>query len=798
MPTTLADQFRPMPFYFLNTTDPAAYTVEEVRKSVARLKDLGYGGLVLFNKPPDGFDEELYLSDFWFEVTRLFAEAARDAGLRLWINDGHNYPPGDAGGRILKRRQDLQQFRLRPDPEGNLIPVEVPWGYPAFEHPASSELFIELVYEEYARRLGGYFGNGITGFFSDADNRRCNFATSRDLQGERYYPWSRDFPERFAARFGYDITARLKGLFRGDDPEVVHDYWQFCGELYQQWFANNGKWCREHGLLYTFHSSDTGPLNWHRCYRSSAFTEGDVFSLLSHSDFPGTDHEIQVLDGGTHYDDRLFYPCVTLGGGREKLDHPRFADTSRDIRAKYAGSAAYLSGRPGAMCEMFAATNWGTDFNQLSRIAAWQVMQGVTFIVPHAVHHRLHGETKFFAPPEFSRTNLAAGARAFHDRLALWCMAASSGKYLVDLAVIDPTAEVWQGLDSTVFFQFCDRLNRRGCGYVIVPRREAGRFDCVADPVQGRIPELPPARAGFTGGDLAYMPRELNGEKYLLAANIWSDDVLQGTLTFEDRSVELELAPGEIAIVGGPWESFRKPVQKQVLQTFCELPVAFAGKNVIPFREKLEVDLAEEMTLLLQSPAGSGAPLVDGAAPAGGEEILLYDDLYIQWPVTLSPGKHVLTAPEGVTFETPCLLAGEFDMDLHTVNDYHHTVKTTYMLEIMEPEKWSCTLTTRRKKLDTLCGWEKQGQLFYSGEAVYDLGVVDLPEKSFLALPGFTGTAELVIDGTAAARKSFAPYTCELPAGSHHLQLRCWNSMANRFERYAAPSGLTRPPEICR
>ena len=49
------DQFRPVPFYFLDTCDPADYTAEAVSEAMERMKELGYGGIVLFNKPPMGF-----------------------------------------------------------------------------------------------------------------------------------------------------------------------------------------------------------------------------------------------------------------------------------------------------------------------------------------------------------------------------------------------------------------------------------------------------------------------------------------------------------------------------------------------------------------------------------------------------------------------------------------------------------------------------------------------------------------------------------------------------------------------
>ena len=136
------------------------------------------------------------------------------------------------------------------------------------------------------------------------------------------------------------------------------------------------------------------------------------------------------------------------------------------------------------MCEMFAATNWSASFNDLQRIGAWQIMQGVNLIVPHAVHHRFQGIIKFFAPPEFTHSTLRHGLKQFNDRLARWCQAAATGKYLADYALIDPTEKVWRGKDPKPFFQFCNELNRRADGYVVVPETYNGSIPNVIDPLE--------------------------------------------------------------------------------------------------------------------------------------------------------------------------------------------------------------------------------------------------------------------------------------------------------------------------
>lgn len=793
---TTLDPFRPVPFYFLTTTDPADYTSSAVYEAMKRMKEQGFGGIVLFNKPPHGFDSHTYLSDYWFEVTGYFIEAARKLNLQLWINDGFNYPPGDAAGRIEAVNPALKQHRLRSNPEGKLDVVEVPWGFPAFEEPESSELFIKFVYEQYYQRFAPYFGNGITGFFSDADNRRVNAFVLKELD-ERYYPWSTHFSALFEKRFNYRIEDNLKALFNNSDEKVVQDYWLLAGELYQQWFANNYRWCKEHNVLYTFHSSDTGPLRYSDCGRSSLFSEGKPLTLLEHSDAPGTDHEIFVLDGGTHYDKRFYGAKVSYAAKPDGMLHPEFSSTLKDIRAKYAGSAAYLGNKDRCMCEMFAATNWGATFNDLRRIAAWQIMQGVNFIVPHAVHHRFRGVTKFFAPPEFSHTTLAAGIRQFNDMLARYCQAASAGELIAEYAVVDPSVKVWSDHDPAPFFELCDKLNRRSDGYVIVPAGYNGKIKKILDPMK-EFPVLPEPEIVFSGGELCWMKRKLEETEYLLCANIWSSTPLEGTLKFQNKNYEIVLDPGEIAVIGGPFESFRSPEKRSVKKVFSgSFPVVWHEEQKISFEKELVFTAQDtlDMTLLVPADKSAGV-LLNGRKLQAGKPVKVFDDDYCAFEFASSPGKNTVVLDEAALFAIPAMLSGNFDVASVTRNDYFKKVFYEYHLSIYEPEDRQITLLPRRKEIAFDCGWEQQGQLFYSGEAEINLGTVEISCGDRLELPGFRDIAELLIDGKSAGRSGLAPYVFELPAGCHELRLRCWNMMANRMERYAAPSGLTQLPEI--
>ncbi|OQA87085.1 MAG: hypothetical protein BWY31_00961 [Lentisphaerae bacterium ADurb.Bin242] len=794
------DEFRPIPFYFLNTTVPEELNAGSADEGMRRLKDAGYGGCILFNKPPTGFDPELYLSDFWFKTIENFLVAARKYGLRIWINDGWDFPPGDAGRRIADSAPHLKQQRLTRTPDGKIVPADVPWGFPAFEEPESSRLFIQWVYEEYKKRLGKYFNNPMAGFFSDADNRRCMPGHLPSLDGKVYFPWSKDFSADFRARFGYDIEPFLPDILEGRAPDASADYWRLASDLYHRWFKNNYEWCKANGLKYSFHTSDTGPFTAKQCQRSSVFSEGEYLALASYCDYPGTDHELAMLDGGTHFDRRYFVPSVSRGGTivPERFVNPAFRQTRWDVRAKYAAGVSYMHRRERTLCEAFAATNWGATPALLRQIGAWQILQGINFFVPHAVHHRLFGSTKFFAPPEFTKGSLRHAVREINDFFAKYCMIAALGEYAPNIAVIDPTPEIWRGGDGSKLFELCDRLNRAAYAYVITDRAHAASFPCALDPMADTLPELPPPEATFDSGELCWMIRTLaDGSKCMLVSNLWSDSALRGTLSFGTRRIALELEPGEIAVIGGPYEEYRSPFRpEKTVPLEFPVPVTWDSPNRVPFHKNAGWTAAEalEKTAVQVPKALEGKVSLNGKILSGGKPVKVFDDVYVEYPVEIKAGEFTLDFPE-TEWETPIYLAGEFDAEAKVSGEFGRKVYEIYNLTLFEPECCEIRLRKRSGQLQA-SSWADQGHPFYSGAATYHFSLEGDGRDAVLCLPDVECVCEVSLDGNFLGRAVWAPYRFRLGkiCGAHRLDIQVFNTLANQLEEYRAPGGLLSAP----
>ena len=617
LPETVMDSHRPIPFYIIDTQDLEQFTYEKFYADLSDMKQKGYGGIVLFNGATDGFEKfGPYFSEAWFFMVDNCLKAAHELELRVWIMDDYNAPPGDIGGRMQKLAPHLKQKRIVLKENDEIEVQEVDWGFPAYEPFESAEIFRRVVYEEYKARYSHYFGNTIVGMFSDADSRRVN---SNVLFGKKemldYFPWVDDFGETFEKKYGYDITPYLPSILRRETSEQARDYWEHCGERYYGWMGSAYEWCKQNGLEYTYHTSDSAPFRLETTYFNSAFAEGKAIDAARYCDWPGTDHERLQLNGAIFLRPDLYKDYYVIWGGDDKNRRvENYYDVFADLRAKQAQSSGYLYGKKGVMCEMFAMTGFSATYKEFHNIAAWQMMQGVTFIVLNYYRYRMHNTAKYLASPTFGRTSYTDfDMRAFNDLLAEEAALCETGSLRVDVALLDPTDYVWRGDgDSVIECELAKKMNHLPNGYII---SDIKNLSLRAKDLKAVVnPDLPlsdeerqiiadlglrlyeahevdqiekdfPTGISWSGeGELMFMRRDLgDGKEMLIVGNIETDDTLRGTLTFAGKSYDIELCSGEMAFFGGGYDKYRTIPKDEVKITLPETaPVRFAHANVVP------------------------------------------------------------------------------------------------------------------------------------------------------------------------------------------------------------------------
>ncbi|MBQ2714204.1 MAG: hypothetical protein IJF76_01045, partial [Clostridia bacterium] len=769
----------------------------------------------------------------------------------IWLNDGFDYPPGSVGGQIEKIDPTLKQLHINLDEQGELKVYEANRGFPAFENPKSSELFIELVYERYLKEVGEYFGNTIVGFFSDADNRRVlpEVLFKKDSTRLNYFPWAVNFEERFEAKYGYDITPFMKDVIARRDIPQAEDYWEFAGLLYQSWFKNNYAWHRAHGLMYTGHSSDSSPYTYGEAPRSSLLTEGRFSDIQSNFDFPGTDHELFSQDGGRHMRIQDWYAQKQVWGlplKREKM--PNFADVSRETRVKQAASTAFMYDKKGVMCEMFAATNFGATPSDLRRISAFQIMQGVTFIVPHAYHHKFFGPAKYFAPPDFSRHSMHNPTiNAFNDEMSERCCMMAKGKLIAPIALLDPACAVWRNkFNSTEYFRAFSQLNRLPYGFVICDYKKVvsqklgfkvaviagfelseeekkGLKDAGITLISGdeldKLKELIPCSVSYVGEGTPYIIRkDIDGEEFTFISNVEGYEPVKGVISAYGRQKDILLYPGDIYYISKNYDDI--PDLPRIGTHYVDLPdvmdVTFSAPNNI-LLERWEKDgegMAKtddcssydfvfestfECPLVLKVPEISMEKITkitfNGAVVDKGEFTRIFDENYSAFALQAVAGKNVLSVEkkEVIHFSERIILEGEFDLDLNAEYDEYKNTISIYNASTFVPKYAKIAINPRRTALSTKCSWALQGQNFYSGLCTYSTTLkIEEDGEYRISLNKVSAILELSVDGEKYAKLFHAPYSYELrlQKGEHKLEFAVINTFGNALEGYAEDSGI--------
>ena len=843
--------FRPVPFYFITTNDPDELTVDAFCESLSHLKEEGFGGIVLFNKPQGGFTGEEYLGETFFQMVRNAAEACRALGLQMWINDGYDFPPGAVAGRIREAAPELEQQHIRLV-DGEPVVETADWGFPAFEENLSEELFRRFVYEAYEKHVGQYFGDPIKGFFSDTDNRRVLPRAMFDPQSpmRNYFPWSAHFEEEFRETYGYEIMPHMKAVLQRESIPEARDYWEFASRLYQKWWRLNSEWLHAHGLLYTGHSSDSSPYLQTEACRSSCFTEGRFSDAQRHFDYPGTDQELYAIDGGRHMvAEKMYCPMVVWGEKMSVPKMPGFADIHADLRAKQAASTAFLYGKKGVMCEMFAATNYGVEPSVLRHIAAYQIMQGVTFVVPHAYHHRFRGEIKYFAPPEYGRHSLLRHATDVLNReIAERTCLMSKGSPVYPVALIDPTEYVWKNqYDRKEYFDAFAALNRLPYGFVICDTEKLiqngyGFRSAVSAGIRlpgeiraaieekgirvlsvdeiGELQEIIPLDIRYEGeGTPHFQRRIIDGEEFTFVANIESEKPLRGRIRAYGREKEVLLYPGDVRYISKTYDDIPEQEERgeNVLRLSGPVPVTFDRPNVIPlecFRSdrgtvtKTEEDREINFSFIAEEPLTDLSLWIPKHCDGIVEKIFfngkecgkrergkVFDEDYLFCPLSAGTGQNTITLIKNGGFRQcdRILLTGRFDAEIRTDRTCYKKALGEYNLNLFIPEHAETILKKRRTELSAGQSAALQGQPFYSGGITYHFHpAVSKAAHYRLSFPLIRDSAYLSVNGMPCGKQVKPPYIFEfdLKEGENKLLLTVYNSRANEMECYPEPGGI--------
>jgi hypothetical protein len=249
----------------------------------------------------------------------------------------------------------------------------------------SCRVQIDAVYEPHYAHYKDDFGKTIAGFFSDepAVGNTSGFNFDESIGRKMMpLPWNQDMPGLLKEQLGVDYLRLLPALWSevGDPAltaRVRYAYMNSATALIAKNFSEQiGKWCEEHGVLYTGHIIEDN--NQHSRLGCS---QGHFFRSMQGQHMSGIDDiGNQVLLGGeNHYRMSSFTP-------------PGDGEFYHFALGKLGSSQAHIDLRKKgrAMCEIYGAYGWNTGVRLMKYLTDHFLVRGINQYVPHA-----------FSPKEF-------------------------------------------------------------------------------------------------------------------------------------------------------------------------------------------------------------------------------------------------------------------------------------------------------------------------------------------------------------------------------------------------------------
>lgn len=392
------------PFWFLNDRLDRA----ESLRQLAAMDEAGVGGVVLH--PRVGLPREQgWMSPALLDICHAICREAARRGLRVILYDEGMYPSGSASGGVVAsnpafqcrgwicRDHDWLSARetlvgsyttaggrprfvidtpvpsvirglhyLGPDDGGAHSPESDAEDTPPAAdllNPEAMACFLRLTHDVYQAHLGEFFGDPITGIFTDEPSLLGRLTGDARALG-RIIPGTTGLLDHARRLTGIDFAPKLAALFEDDLPDgpAVRRAWAMACRLRleETYYRPMSEWCQRHGLELMGHPE--GP---------------DDFAVQRYFHVPGQDLVWRwVLPG----------PTATRG--------------RQSTQCKSAASAAARFGRARCSNEFAGAYGHELTFHEFLWLTHHCLVRGINWLIPHAYYYSLRGPRRDERPPD--------------------------------------------------------------------------------------------------------------------------------------------------------------------------------------------------------------------------------------------------------------------------------------------------------------------------------------------------------------------------------------------------------------
>lgn len=397
-------KYRPIPLWAWNSR----LNTKESKRQAEMMAESGLGGYVMHAR--GGLQTE-YMGEGWFDNISVGLQEAKKAGMHAWVYDENGWPSGFGDERVNGLGLLYQQKYLRMERGEKQTPFTIcnhggfHFYYDVNPHYVDTldrrvaEKFIEQIYAPYYERYQTEF----EGFFTDEPQLSRNGI-----------PWSFTLPDAYREEYGEELLPKLAQLFTGiDDYEDTRfRFWKLVTKLFSENFVKPlYDWCTERGLKLTGH------LVLEESMLAQLPTNGAVMPHYEYFHVPGMD-----------WLGRNIFDCLT---------------------ALQVSSVAAQLGKRQVLSETFALCGHNVGFDELKRIAEWQMVRGITLICQHLQGYSLGGIRKRDYPPAmYYQQPWWKDYPLFLEKISRIGMILTEGKIVYDTLVIHPQSTAWVCFDN--------------------------------------------------------------------------------------------------------------------------------------------------------------------------------------------------------------------------------------------------------------------------------------------------------------------------------------------------------------
>ena len=240
------------------------------------------------------------------------------------------------------------------------------------------------------------------------------------------YPWTPSLPAEYQKQYEESLLEKLPDLFFHSETayRTRIRFWRLITELFAKRYTKQvAGWCHENGLQLTGH------LAYEKTMTGQLTANGTCMPQYACFDIPGID-----------WPGRRVSDCLTV---------------------LQAASVAHQLGKRQILSESFAMCGWNVSFEELRRIAEYQMVHGVTLLCQHLAPYSLGGIRKRDAPAAlFVQQPWWKEYRHFNDFISRVGMLLTLGNVHFSVLVLHPQQSAWALYDGSETSRAeIDRLN---------------------------------------------------------------------------------------------------------------------------------------------------------------------------------------------------------------------------------------------------------------------------------------------------------------------------------------------------